>query len=107
MCLCWCVCACVCVCVCVCAQVACRRRTVVWADLIRSAWGGGAAGRAASQAHGASSTSLKMDECVREAAPYCLHAQWSVDVDREMVMLQVGRLPPTHCTRVYGRSLPQ
>ncbi len=63
-------------------------RTVVWADLIRSAWGGGAAGRAPSQSHGASAT-LKMDDCVREAAPYCLHAKWTIELDREMVMLQV------------------
>eukprot|EP00967_Tisochrysis_lutea_P025580 scaffold29533_cov19-Tisochrysis_lutea.AAC.8 len=27
---------------------------------------------------------------VRTAAPYCLHAAWSPDVDREMVVLQVG-----------------
>jgi len=26
---------------------------------------------------------------VRTAAPYCLHAAWSPDVDREMVVLQV------------------
>jgi len=26
---------------------------------------------------------------VRTAAPYCLHSQWSPDVDKEMVVLQV------------------
>lgn len=65
-------------------QLACRRRTVVWGDLIRSAWGGGRVGSAGAGA--------RMEDIVRTAAPYCLAARWSPDVDREMVVLQVRRL---------------
>ncbi len=54
-------------------QVDCRRRCVIWAELIRSASSG------------------KMEDIVRTAAPYCLHAAWTPEVDREMVLLQVRR----------------
>lgn len=51
-------------------QVDCRRRCVIWAELIRSAASG------------------KMEDIVRTAAPYCLHPAWTPEVDREMVLLQ-------------------
>eukprot|EP00200_Dunaliella_tertiolecta_P013666 CAMPEP_0202394750 /NCGR_PEP_ID=MMETSP1127-20130417/93597_1 /ASSEMBLY_ACC=CAM_ASM_000462 /TAXON_ID=3047 /ORGANISM="Dunaliella tertiolecta, Strain CCMP1320" /LENGTH=1471 /DNA_ID=CAMNT_0048997397 /DNA_START=145 /DNA_END=4558 /DNA_ORIENTATION=- len=72
-------------------QVACRCRTVVWSDLLRSAWGnvtrGGTAGGASKGSSGVGAAP-KMEDMVRTAAPYCLHAAWSPDVDREMVVLQ-------------------
>ena len=51
-------------------QIDCRRRCVIWAELIRSASAG------------------KMEDIVRTAAPYCLHPSWTPEVDREMVLLQ-------------------
>ncbi|KAF5838899.1 hypothetical protein DUNSADRAFT_1989 [Dunaliella salina] len=73
-------------------QVACRCRTVVWSDLLRSAWGnvtrGGTAGGASSKGSSGVSAAPKMEDMVRTAAPYCLHAAWSPEVDREMVVLQ-------------------
>jgi hypothetical protein len=32
---------------------------------------------------------MRLEDLVRTAAPYCLKAEWSPDVDREMVLLQV------------------
>jgi hypothetical protein len=32
---------------------------------------------------------MRLEDLVRTAAPYCLKAEWSADVDREMVLLQV------------------
>ncbi|GLI64300.1 hypothetical protein VaNZ11_007525, partial [Volvox africanus] len=52
------------------AHAAARRRTSVWAELIRSA------------------AASRMDEHVLAAAPYALAAEWSPAVDREMVLLQ-------------------
>ena len=55
---------------CVILQVNCRRRCVIWAELVRSAAAG------------------KMEDIVRTAAPYCLSPTWVPEVDREMVLLQ-------------------
>ncbi|GLC40394.1 Cilia- and flagella-associated protein 46, partial [Pleodorina starrii] len=52
------------------AHAAARRRTAVWAELVRSA------------------AASRMDEHVLAAAPYALAMEWSPAVDREMVLLQ-------------------
>ncbi|GFR51753.1 hypothetical protein Agub_g14204, partial [Astrephomene gubernaculifera] len=52
------------------AHEAARRRTVVWADLVRSA------------------AASRMDEHVLAAVPYALAIEWSPAVDREMVLMQ-------------------
>jgi hypothetical protein len=51
-------------------QLECRRRCVIWAELIHSA------------------ASSKMEDVVRTAAPYCLDPTWTPEVDREMVLRQ-------------------
>lgn len=51
-------------------QLAARSRTELWADLCRAAW------------------SSKLSEVVLRAAPYVLAANWTPEVDREMVRLK-------------------
>jgi len=52
-------------------QLAARRRTQLWADIVNVAW------------------AAKLEETVRAAAPWVLAQQWG-GVDKEMVILQVS-----------------